>query len=68
MRRQSARLWRCARGVVLAAPEGLKDTVLARRLGVTRGLAVKWRRRFVAEHLDGPGGEPHRGRAANSAG
>ncbi len=48
--------------VVLAAAEGLRNTQIAERLGITRAMAGKWRRRFAAERLDGLIDEPHPGR------
>ena len=48
--------------IVLAAAEGLKNTEIARRLSIHRGVAAKWRSRFVAERLDGLVDEPRPGR------
>src|SRR4249919_1264678 len=52
-RRKSAQALAMRSRVVLAAAEGLKNTEIGERLGITRGMAAKWRRRFVAERLDG---------------
>jgi transposase len=48
--------------VVLAAAEGLKNTEIARRLGVTRPMVTKWRNRFAEQRLDGLVDEPRPGR------
>lgn len=61
-RRKSAQALAMRSRVVLAAAEGLKNTEVAERLGITRGMASKWRRRFVAERLDGLVDEPRPGR------
>ena len=61
-RRKSAQALATRSRVVLAAAEGLKNTEIGERLGITRGMAAKWRRRFVAERLDGLVDEPRPGR------
>jgi transposase len=61
-RRKSAQALAMRSRVVLAAAEGLKNTEIGERLGITRGMAAKWRRRFVAERLDGLVDEPRPGR------
>jgi transposase len=48
--------------IVLAAAAGLNNTQIADRLGITRGMAAKWRARFAAERLDGLVDEPRPGR------
>ena len=48
--------------IVLAAAEGLGNTQIAQRLGITRGMAGKWRNRFAVERLDGLLDEPRPGR------
>jgi transposase len=48
--------------IVLAAAEGVKNTEIARRLGVTRPMVTKWRNRFAAHRLDGLTDEPRPGR------
>ncbi len=48
--------------IVLAAAEGLKNTEIAERLGIDRGMAAKWRSRFARDRLDGLLDEPRPGR------
>jgi transposase len=48
--------------IVLAAAEGLKNTEIAERLRITRGMAAKWRSRFAERRLDGLVDEPRPGR------
>jgi transposase len=48
--------------IVLAACEGLKNTEIAARLGVTRPMVTKWRNRFAERQLDGLTDEPRPGR------
>ena len=48
--------------IVLAAAEGLKNTEIAARLGIHRGMAAKWRTRFAERRLDGLLDEPRPGR------
>jgi transposase len=48
--------------IVLGAPQGLKNTEIAERLGVTRPMVTKWRNRFAADRLDGLIDEPRPGR------
>ena len=48
--------------IVLAAAEGLKNTEIAARLGVTRPMVTKWRNRFAVHRLDGLTDEPRPGR------
>lgn len=61
-RRKSAQALAMRSRVVLGAAEGLKNTEIAQRLGITRGMVGKWRARFVAERLDGLVDEPRPGR------
>jgi transposase len=48
--------------IVLLAADGLKNTEIAERLAITRGMAAKWRARFVDLRLDGLIDEPRPGR------
>jgi transposase len=48
--------------IVLAADEGLKNTEIARRLGVAHSSVRKWRNRFAEHGLDGLTDEPRPGR------
>ena len=48
--------------IVLLAADGFKNTEIAERLGITRGMAAKWRVRFVDLRLDGLTDEPRPGR------
>jgi transposase len=48
--------------IVLCASEGMKNTQIAARLGLSRHTAAKWRGRFAAERLDGLLDEPRPGR------
>jgi transposase len=48
--------------IVLCAAEGMKNTQIAARLGLSRHTAGKWRARFAAERLDGLVDEPRPGR------
>ena len=48
--------------IVLAAAEGLDNTVVASRLGVAAHTVAKWRGRFVADRLGGLVDEPRPGR------
>ena len=47
--------------IVLECANGQTNTVVAERLHVTRATVGKWRRRFVAERLDGLHDEPRPG-------
>jgi transposase len=48
--------------IVLAAAEGLRNTEIAARLGIHRGMAAKWRSRFAERRLEGLLDEPRPGR------
>jgi transposase len=48
--------------IVLLAAEGLKNTEIAARLGISRATARTWRARFAAAGLDGLLDEPRPGR------
>jgi len=61
-RRTSAQALAMRSRVVLAAAEGLKNTEIAERLAISRGMAATWRARFVSERLDGLVDEPRPGR------
>jgi transposase len=61
-RRKSAQALALRSRIVLAAAEGLKNTEIAERLGVTRPMVTKWRSRFATDRLDGLIDEPRPGR------
>jgi transposase len=61
-RRSSAQALALRARIVLLAAEGLKNTEIAERLGITRGMAAKWRARFAEHGLDGLTDEPRPGR------
>src|SRR5438046_10734032 len=61
-RRKSAQALAQRSRIVLAAAEGLKNTEIAARLGINRGLAAKWRSRFAEHRLYGLLDESRRGR------
>src|SRR5262245_21475417 len=61
-RRKSAQALAQRSRIVLAAGEGLNNTEIAERLGIHRGMAAKWRARFVGDRLDGLVDEPRPGR------
>jgi Transposase and inactivated derivatives len=48
-------------GIVLACAEGLQNNVIAQRLGVHKGTVATWRKRFIAEGIDGLYDEPRPG-------
>ncbi|MCA1679282.1 MAG: IS630 family transposase [Actinobacteria bacterium] len=60
-RRTSAQALAQRSRIVLLAAEGLKNSEIARRLGVGRSMVTKWRSRFAAERLDGLVDEPRPG-------
>jgi transposase len=47
--------------IVLASAQGLTNSEIGERLGVTRSTVAKWRNRFVARRLDGLWDEPRPG-------
>jgi transposase len=61
-RRSSAQALALRARIVLLAADGLKNTEIAERLAVTRGMAAKWRARFAEHGLDGLTDEPRPGR------
>ena len=61
-RRTSAQALAQRARIVLLAADGLKNTEIAAELGITRGMAAKWRARFVEHRLDGLTDEPRPGR------
>jgi transposase len=61
-RRTSAQALAQRSWVVLLAADGLKNTEIAERLGVSRGTAATWRARFAEHRLDGLLDEPRPGR------
>jgi transposase len=60
-RRTSAQALALRSRIVLAAADGLKNTEIAARHGVTRPMVTKWRNRFAAHRLDGLTDEPRPG-------
>ena len=61
-RRTSAQALAQRSRIVLAAADGLKNTEIAERLGISRKMAATWRARFAEYHLDGLLDEPRPGR------
>lgn len=61
-RRTSAQALAQRSRIVLLAADGLKNTDIAERLGIDRGMAAKWRSRFAKYRLDGLVDEPRPGR------
>jgi transposase len=61
-RRTSAQALAQRSRIVLLAAEGLRNTEIARRLGIKRGTAARWRSRFAVDRLDGLVDEPRPGR------
>jgi transposase len=61
-RRTSAQALALRARIVLLAAEGLKNTEIAERLGVSRPPVTKWRNRFVEHRLDGLSDVPRPGR------
>ena len=59
-RKTSQRLAQRARIVLLAA-EGVSDVAIAEKLDTTRETVGRWRRRFLAERMDGLYDEPRPG-------
>ncbi len=60
-RRNSAQALALRARIVLLCSHGLKNTEIAAELGITRGMAAKWRARFVEHRLDGLTDEPRPG-------
>jgi transposase len=61
-RRTSAQALALRSRIVLLAAEGLKNTEIAERLGISRNMAMTWRARFAEQRLDGLLDEPRPGR------
>jgi transposase len=61
-RRTSAQALALRSRIVLLAAQGLSNTEIARRLGISRPPVTKWRSRFVEHRLDGLVDEPRPGR------
>jgi transposase len=61
-RRTSAQALALRSRIVLAAADGLKNTEIAERVGVSRNTAAIWRERFATYRLDGLTDEPRPGR------
>jgi transposase len=61
-RRRSAQALAQRSRVVLGAADGLSNTEIAERLGVSRNMAATWRSRFAEHRLDGLTDEPRPGR------
>jgi transposase len=61
-RRTSAQALAQRSRIVLAAAEGLNNTEIAERLGISRNMAATWRSRFAEHRLDGLTDEPRPGR------
>jgi transposase len=61
-RRTSAQALAQRARIVLLAADGLNNTEIAAVLAITRGMAAKWRARFVEHRLDGLTDEPRPGR------
>jgi transposase len=60
-RRTTAQALALRSRIVLLASEGLTNTEIARRLGISRPPVTKWRRRFAEHRLDGLADEPRPG-------
>jgi transposase len=61
-RRTSAQALAQRSRIVLLAADGLKNTEIAGRLGISRNMVMTWRLRFAAQRLDGLLDEPRPGR------
>jgi transposase len=61
-RRTSAQALALRSRIVLAAADGVTNSEIAKRLGVSRPTVTKWRTRFATERLDGLVDEPRPGR------
>jgi transposase len=60
-RRTSAQALALRSRIVLLAGEGLTNTEIAKRLGISRPPVTKWRRRFAEHRVDGLADEPRPG-------
>src|SRR6266508_4315366 len=61
-RRTSAQALAQRSRIVLAAAGGKSNSEIAAEMGITRGMAAKWRSRFAEQRLDGLLDEPRPGR------
>jgi transposase len=61
-RRKSAQALAQRSRIVLAAAAGKTNSQIAAEMGITRGMAAKWRSRFAEERLDGLLDDPRPGR------
>jgi transposase len=61
-RRTSAQALALRSRIVLAAADGVTNSEIAERLGISRPTVTKWRSRFATERLDGLVDEPRPGR------
>jgi transposase len=61
-RRSSAQALAQRSRIVLLAAEGLKNTEIGERLGVSRNMVMTWRSRFAEHRVDGLRDEPRPGR------
>jgi len=61
-RRKSAQALAQRSRIVLAAATGKSNSQIAAEMGITRGMAAKWRSRFAEQRLDGLLDEPRPGR------
>jgi transposase len=61
-RRTSAQALALRSRIVLSAADGLKNSEICERLGVSRPTVTKWRNRFAVDRLDGLLDEPRPGR------
>jgi transposase len=61
-RRESAQALAQRSRIVLCAAQGLKNSEIAERLRIRRGMAAKWRSRFAGDRLVGLVDEPRPGR------
>jgi transposase len=61
-RRTSAQALAQRSRIVLLAAAGLRNTEIAERLGIDRGVATRWRSRFSRDRLEGLLDEPRPGR------
>jgi transposase len=61
-RRKSAQALAQRSRIVLAAASGKSNSQIAAEMGITRGMAAKWRSRFAADRVEGLLDEPRPGR------